>query len=281
MPLLTRVNAVSAVFAGLGVVGGSLLTVGTAWSDRSDLALEVYRRSGTQEQLRDYPRNLEAFLTAKRDEIPPRMYQAMQKALRAAGDSVDMDSTFLVRLRGQMGPTTTRYALTFLDSSLGKAVTDAERKASTPEGLAGAEGYFKNQDPTQGEPARTRLLRVLDTAVGSSDLMTQEMLAMNHALAVAMDATRPPNERHGAAVLWDLIRQGEPQTRAEAQQQTLAAFLYTYRMISKEELREYIRFATSEEGLDYHRVMIQVLLQSLMEFDAVMSRVLVREMATE
>lgn len=258
-----------------------LFVVPAACAERSDSILDVYRRSGTQEQLRQYPKNLETILASKREEIAPRVFQAMQKALRAAGDSIEMDSAFLSRLRSQLSPTTTRHALMFLDSPTGKAVTEAERLASTPEGVAGVESYFKNQNPTVGEPIRTRLLRVLDTAVGASDLMAYEMLAMNHAIAVAFDANRPAEERQGSEMLWRLVRQTEPQVRAEAQQQALASFSYIYRAITKEQLREYVRFATSDEGLDYHRVVSQLLLQSLLEFDAVMSRVLVREMLSE
>lgn len=258
--------------------GGALPPVSASAAEPSDPVLEVYRRSGMQEQLGGYSRNLETLVASRRDEIAPRMFQSLQKALRAASDSIEMDSTFLARFRTQLSATTTRSALTFLDSSVGKAVTAAERRSSTPEGMAGAERFFKEQNPEQGEPTRARLLRVLDTATGASDMMAYEMLAMNHAIAVALDAQRPPEERQGPNRLWTLIRQNEGQARAEAQQRALASFFYIYRAISKDELREYIRFATSDDGLDYHRVMTQLLLQSLMEYDAVISRVLVREM---
>ena len=252
-----------------------------AQAAEDDPILQVYRRSGMQEQLREYPKNLETLLSTKRDEIAPRVFQAMQRGLREAGDSIDMDSTFLVRLRSQMSTTTTHSVLKFLGSPTGKTVTEAERRSNTPEGIAGFDRFIKEQGPGQGEQARARLFRVLDAAVGSSDLMTHEILAMNHAVAVAFDAARPPGERQGAEMLWTLVRQGEPQVRSEAQQRILASYFYIYRAISKEELRQYIQFLTSEEALDYHRVFLQLLIQSLAEFDAVMARVIAREMLSE
>jgi hypothetical protein len=268
------------VWARIVVAAAALLSVPSGCAHRGDPVLEVYRLSGTRDQLRQYPEGTAALIRANRGEMTPRVFQAMQTAARVATDSTRMDDLFLERFRAQLSPKTASRALRFFESPVGKAVAQAERRAASPKGVVELE-VFRKQNPAPRDPARARLLQVLDTATGSSDVAIEESLAMTHALAFALDAARPPEQRRGSEELWRLVRQYDAEDRSNAKQDVLSLYTYVYRTLSMEELREYIRFAISDEGLEYHRVLSRLLALSHQEFGAVLARAFVREMGTE
>jgi hypothetical protein len=243
-----------------------------------DTITELYRLSGAQEALGQYPKMLQADVAQHRDETPPRLLKALDVALQEAVDSTRIDSVFLVRLHAVMNETTAKSALKFLKSPTGRTVTEAERALNTPEGVAHMKAFL-DQDIAESDGARMDLLSILDEATGASESMASASLSMKHAIAVAFDAARPPEERQGSDVLWALVMQGEPQARYEAQQQTRTYFSYVYRAVTKDELREYITFAISEPGLTYHRAMNSVLSQAILDVNRGMAAVLAREMA--
>ena len=254
------------------------LGVGVPTAAAEDTITELYRMSGAQEAVGQYPRMVEADIAEHREETPPMLLRALQTAFAETVDSARIDSTFLVRLHAVFHESTAREALKFLKSPTGRTVTEAERSLNTPQGVAQMQAFLE-QDIAESDGARLDLLRILDEATGASASLASTNLAMKHAIAVAFDAARPAEERQGSDLLWALVLQGEAQARFEAQQQTRAYFRYVYRAVTKAELREYITFAISESGLEYHRAMNSVLSQAVLDINREMAAVLTREMS--
>ena len=257
---------------------GLAFGAGVPTARAEDTITELYRLSGAQEALGQYPKMLQADVAEHSDETPPRLLKALGIAIHESVDSTRIDSVFLVRLHAVMNETTAKSALKFLKSPTGRTVTEAERALNTPEGVAHMKAFL-DQDIAESDGARMDLLAILDEATGSSESMASASLSMKHAIAVAFDSARPPEERQGPDVLWALVMQGEPQARYDARQQTSAYFRYVYRAVTKDELREYIDFAISEPGLTYHRAMNSVLSQAILDINRGMAAVLAREMA--
>ena len=256
------------------------MTPGVSLGAAEDPILDVYRASGAEDVLKQYPKSFEATMISGRENTPPRIYRALETAFKETVSGARLDSMFLSRLRPMLSIPTAKDALKFLRSPTGRSATEAERQASTPEAAARMEEYFKELTP-DSDPSRRDLLRILDAATRTSEAMANLNMSIQHAFAVALDAAGPEAERRGSDVLWALIRQNEAQARFEAQQQAAIIFLYTYRALSKKELREYIDFATSESGLDYHRVITNVTLETLMDVNREMAKVLAREAFSE
>ncbi|HET9950520.1 MAG TPA: hypothetical protein VFS09_01870 [Candidatus Eisenbacteria bacterium] len=272
----------------LGAVARALLPVAAAYlclgpslgipsAAAEDTITELYRLSGAQEAVGQYPRTLEADMAEHREDTSPRMVRAMRTALAEAVDSTRIDSTFLARLHLVMSEATAREGLKFLKSPTGRTVTEAERSLNTPEGIAQMKAFLE-EDIAESDPARLDLLRILDEATGSSESLANANLAMKHAIAVAFEAARPPEDRQGSDVLWALVLQGEAQARLEAEVQTRTYYRYVYRAVTKKELREYIDFAISETGLEYHRALNSVLSQTILDINRGMAAVLAREL---
>lgn len=244
----------------------------------SDPILELYRASGAEEQLGQYAKIYESFLSQQSEDTPPKLLKAMQAALRETKDSISLDTLFLARLRSGLNETTARAVLRFLESPAGRTVTEAERRAQTPEGMTALQRYMKEEGPAESDLARIELLRVLDAATGASEFAANQKLAIQYAMAMAFDAAKPEAERRGSDVVWALVQQGEAQAKLEAVNETRIFFLFSYRVVSKAELREYIAFAVSEPGLLYHRVLSDAMLQTLLRRSRQMAAVIAREM---
>ena len=223
----------------------------------ADAVAELYRLSGLRDQVVALPRVMDAQIASSKDDLPPRAFSALQAAI-AEIDTASMDSLCLAELREELSETTTQAALTFLKSPTGRTVTEAERRSSTVEAVQQRIDFQKDHAP-ETDPARVSLLRALDAATGSAEAYTAVMLAMRYAMAAAFNATRPEAEQQSDDALWALAQQDLAQLRVESQQEILDEYNFAYRAITKDELREYIRFAVSESGLDYNRATMKVM----------------------
>jgi hypothetical protein len=263
----------------LAVVLGSLL-IGSVFlpgaCQAEDLALRLYQESGAQAAMRQLPAGMNAYL-AQQPDIPPFMARAFQTAIHETLDSNRTDSTFLARLRPALNEPTTKAALAFLKTKTGRTVTQAERFASTPEGAKAMQDYL-NSAPPEIDPARTDLFRVLDAATRSSEILTYQSLAIAHGVLLALDESHPEGQRLGSAAIWAEVKKSEPQAIFDARQETLLEFQYIYRAVTKEELREYLEFANSEHGQEYHRVFLGVYGLALADMIQPFAKVVAREL---
>ena len=241
-----------------------------------DLVLKLYQDSGAQMAMRQLPAGFNAYL-AQQPDIPPRVTRAFRTAIHETLDSNRTDSTFLARLRPALNEPTTKAALAFLKTNTGRTVTDAERFASTPEGTIAMQEYLRDTPPEM-DPARTDLLRVLDTATRSSEIATYQQLAIAHGILLAFDEARPETERLGSDAIWAEVKKGEAQAMFDARQEMLLYFQYTYRAVTKDELREYLEFANSEHGQEYHRVFLRVYALALADIVQPFAKVVAREL---
>jgi hypothetical protein len=243
-----------------------------------DLILKLYQESGTQMAMRQLPAGFNAYL-AQQPDIPPRVTRAFRTAIHETLDSNRTDSTFLARLRPALNEPTTNAALVFLKTKTGRTVTEAERLASTPEGATAMQQYLRDTPPEM-DPARTDLLRVLDAATRSSEISTYEQLAIAHGILLAFDEARPEGQHLGSEAIWAEVKKNEAQVMFNARQETLLSFQYIYRAVTKEELREYLEFANSEHGQEYHRVFLQVYALALADIIQPFAEVVARELMT-
>lgn len=224
-----------------------------AEAKKDDPVLDLYVQSSAQLVVREFPRMLEAFLVSSRDAIPPRFYDGFLHSIRAAADTAAMDSAFLACFREGISLPTAKAAMTFIQSPSGLKVTEAERRSSTPEGVVAMQQHL--QDHPETDPARVELLSVLDAAVGATQLGASSGLSIQYAILLAYNATRPEEERQTADALWALTQSESDKALAAAAENAATSFAYIYRAITKDEIRDYIEFAMSEEGLRYHRVL--------------------------
>lgn len=264
----------------LAVVLGSLL-IGSVFVSgpceaAEDLVLKLYRESGTQMAMRQLPAGFNAYLSQQPD-VPPVVTRAFQTAIHETLDSNRTDSTFLARLGPALNEPTTKAALAFLKTKTGRTVTEAERFASTAEGAIAMQKFLSDAPPEM-DPARADLLRVLDTATRSSEISTYQGLAIAHGILLAFDEARPEGERLGSDAIWVEIKKSEAQAAFNARQETLLYFQYTYRAVTKEELREYLEFAISEHGEEYHRVFLRVYALALGDIIQPFAKVVAREL---
>ena len=241
-----------------------------------DLVLKLYQESGSQMAMRQLPAGFNAYLTQQAD-VPPVVTRAFQTAIHETLDSNRTDSTFLARLGPALNEPTTKAALAFLKSKTGRTVTEAERFASTPEGTIAMQKFLSDAPP-EIDPARADLLRVLDTATRSSEISTYQALAIAHGILLAFDEARPDAERLGSDAIWAEVKKGEAQVMFNTRQETLLSFQYIYRAVTKDELREYLEFAISEHGEEYHRVFLRVYALALADIIQPFAKVVAREL---
>ncbi len=131
--------------------------------------------------------------------------------------------------------------LEFSRSPLARQMTDLERAAVSPEGLAQLQAFAERLKTSRPSPERLDLIRRLDAATGATDLNVDVALATIQSMAKVVDAVAPPGKR---------LRSGEldavlARTRAALHEPTRVGMSvqlqFAYRSVSDSELAQYVQ----------------------------------------
>ncbi len=92
--------------------------------------------------------------------------------------------------------------LEFSRSPLARQMTDLERAAVSPEGLAQLQAFAERLKTSRPSPERLDLIRRLDAATGATDLNVDVALATIQSMAKVVDAEAP--QARNAVIAWTL-----------------------------------------------------------------------------
>lgn len=214
---------------------------------------ELYHQSGLAALVEQIPAGVQAgfekafesgqgILTAQQLKM---IYARIPQAYAAA----DIRPGIIDVLADKLSAEDVQIALEWLDSPLGRKCTAMETAAAAPEALSAMETYAEKQQPS---PERVALLGELALAVKAAENATEVVMNTQLAIAVGMMAALPEQQRQPIEIIRNQIEQVRPQVTAVMENQTVLAFLYTYRELTADEIRRYLRFARSDVGARYH-----------------------------
>ena len=228
-------------------------------SDKNSLLDTLMKKSGISKQVSYFPAHIQAGMKqaqAQQSKLTPTE-MAKLNALMVSSFNVN---TILADIKNHLGAKMTsaeiRTILTWLDSPLGKRITQLEEKASTPEAqVQSAAQYPKLQKQTD----RLNQMNRIDLATKATDGAVALMQNLGVAMAVAMTANAPAGVAVSVDEIQASMQQNAPNIKAAMQPQVIASFLYTYRSLRTEELNKYIAFAESASGQKYHATAMDAL----------------------
>jgi hypothetical protein len=113
--------------------------------------------------------------------------------------------------------------------------------------------------PGGATPVRLELLERLDRATGTSDIALELQAAMTASIVDGVNASLPVAHQRAEGELTFALDRVRASLEPETRERILSSFLHTYRDVSDEELREYVEFLESDNGL----ALSQAILESL------------------
>ncbi len=242
------------------------LTSGQA-PDRAQLD-ELYLKSGLAALVDQIPAGVQAgFAQAFGDDANSSLTRSQRQIIHAriplAYVPDDMRPGIEAALAARLTAADVQFVLAWLDSPLGRQATALESAAAAPEAMKAMQAFAAELQQSPPPAERVALLESLAAAVKAAENAVEVVMNTQLAVAVGMTAMLPAEQQKPFEVIRDQLEYYRPQITAAMQRQTIIAFLYTYRALSEDEIRNYIRFAKSEEGVRYHAAASDGLRQAL------------------
>ncbi len=217
----------------------------------------LYLKSGLADLVEQIPAGVQAgfaqaFGQDASGHLSPQQHKIILSRIPMAYAPEDMRPGIIEVLAARLTAADVETVLVWLDSPLGRKCTALESAAAAPEALAAMQGFAEELQQSPPAPERVALLGELAEAVKAAENAVEVVMNTQLAVAAGMSAMLPREQQKPLEVIRNQLEQYRPQITAAMQNQTVLAFLYTYRSLSEDEIRQYLQFAKSEEGERYH-----------------------------
>ncbi len=229
---------------------------------------ELYRKSGLAGLVEQIPAGVQAGFDKAFDggldaPLTARQLKIIHTRIPQAYAADDIRPGIIAVLADKLTAADVRVALEWLESPLGRKCTALETAAAAPEALSAMDVYAKELQQSPPSPERIELLGELAQAVKAAENAVEVVMNTQLAIAVGMMAALPAEQRQPVDIIRDQIEQVRPQVTAAMEDQTVLAFLYTYRELTADEIRQYLQFARSDVGARYHAAASEGIEQAL------------------
>ena len=240
---------VARIVAVLIVSLGALMSVGSARASNEDASEALLRLLGYEvfiEGISETLRNTDNAMTGTDEGLSVAWDLAATETFAPA----QMMSEIVTAVAGQIDPADIDAASAFLNSDLGRKVTEMEKDAQRPgqmdivtqEGADLLAGLIASGD------ARLDAYTNMIEALGAIDNEVASAMNLNFAIYAGMSQSGLLPYRLSEAEILQLVASQQDMIRAEIRDGIYTAFVYTYRDLSDEDLAAYTAFLTSKPG---------------------------------
>jgi hypothetical protein len=112
-------------------------------------------------------------------------------------------------------------------------------------------------------PARIELVRRLDRATGTSDIALELQATMTASLLDGINSSLPVARKRAEGDVMSAVDRVRASIETRTREQILSSLVHTYEDVSDEELRQYVKFLESENGLALSQAILESLLVAI------------------
>lgn len=232
----------------------SLCTV-PAWAatdEQKILVRDVIKLSGLQHEIQQLPQQVLAGFDQQGRKLPVEEHTALRQALATSFDAAMLERQITQELEASLRPEIIRATLKWLRSDLGQKVTKLEEAASHPKALEELRAFAKQLEKAPPAQDRIQLIRRIDQASNGTELLLDISESLALSVASAYEATLPAAQRTGLEQIRSQLARQRDTVRQQLQNHVWMSLLRTYRTLPQEELRQYVQFLETEEGLNFY-----------------------------
>ena len=233
-----------------------LLLMLSGFAQASPLAKSVLEASPIDDIVAQYPAMMSEGVRqglSQSGQVDPMVVTTVTAVVRNAFRAADMTSELVSDLSSSMSDDQLKAVGRWYETPLADKVSSAEIKASSPESWRKIEqGASDLQSRFQGSE-RAALFTRYDRAARATESAVDTTVAVQLGLATAMSAFQGSGGP-GLEKIKQMIEGQREQMRAMVAQQVYDMYLYTYRDLSVDELKDYIGFLETDAGAKFTRV---------------------------
>ncbi len=243
----------------IGTILLALLPIlGSAQNQHEALVQELYVKSGLAKQLQQVPLLIQASLDQPLDDFGQKLPESLISTMKAlvpwAFALENLKKPVLQELREKLITPDIKEVLKWLDSPLGKKITQMEEAAATLEAQTAIDQYAMRMKSSPPTAARLKVIAQLDAASKATESAVELAVNTQIAVSLAINATLPREQQMSPAEIKRQLAKDRPDLEAAAKMQTVAALFYTYRTLTESEIQKYIEFLRSPAGSKFTSV---------------------------
>ncbi len=219
-------------------------------ADKEKLARELLVQSGLKDTIESIPADIQSGFSQQGQEMA-----ALAQVIGKAFDVSEMQRMTEKRLASELKEKDFRYALKWLESSLGKKITGLEvnENGLTEEKL---EKLMKEPLDKLVTDKRMAQLRELDAATRYSESAIDLILYMQVAMIMGVSQVNPEMGKLELDQVVNMLEQKRGEFEAAMMPYLTVSFIHTYKGLSDGELQKYVDFASSTTGKRYHEALL-------------------------
>jgi hypothetical protein len=239
--------------------------------DSNRLVQELFAKSGLDQLIEQLPmivqEGMHQAFAQNQDlkKIPPQAFQAMMDAAASAYESQKLRSIMLRSFAGKMDDAEIRSVIQWLDSPTGVKCTDLEKQSLTAEAFQELSRFAEEIQKKPPRPERLKLIGELDRATKATATSVEIFINSNLAVATAISLSLPQESPMPLSEIRKKFEAGRADIENALQEQTRLSLLYTYRLLSDSEIKEYIKMADSPAGSKFNAVGIEAFQKAMVE----------------
>jgi len=221
-----------------------------AEAEKAEVVREFMAKSGLNQQI-DSVQELVGFMAAQYPQFQPEAGEKLKEfddIFKQALDPKIFKDRLGARIQEKIDLEDLRVMLKWLDTPLGRKVTQMEEAAAQPQAHAEMSGMASRlMQEAQGTPREERIARI-DRATRSSESVMKMLKDMQVEMISAVIVRTPKEKRPSQETLHQILSGSASMIDQLIPASVQASMLYTYRGLSDEELDQYIQMLESDIG---------------------------------
>ncbi|MDH5326793.1 MAG: DUF2059 domain-containing protein [Gammaproteobacteria bacterium] len=220
---------------------------------------ELLKASGLSEQVDQLPGAVKAGLDQAQQQgspIPAAEYEALSKAMVAAFAPKQVNLAIKAQLKKKLSQADAKQLMAWYKSKLGKKITKAEEKASTPQAM---QAMMAQAQSLVSDQARLDLAIKIVNLVKAVDMGVDLQMHTSKSIVAAMSQAANPGAPVDMQAIETQLAAGEVQMRDAMQQFMVLSMLYSYKELSVAEIKKYVAFLEKPVTQKFNNTVIQAM----------------------
>jgi hypothetical protein len=218
---------------------------------------ELMELSGLTQQIPRLPTEYMTFvdqllaaLERQRHPVPSKLRRQIRQSFVDALTPERLESEIRARLLDGLSQDTTLATVSWLRADVGKRIIAAELNASSPEKSVQFATFLLQLQVERPAPERLQLIRRIEQITQGSEMATEAWEAVVSAVARALEAEYRTKNLKGKEQLQEYLASIRGSVKDMFQQARIVQALFTYRLLTDEDLQQYAEFLETPAGRD-------------------------------
>ncbi|MCK5684996.1 DUF2059 domain-containing protein [bacterium] len=221
-----------------------LFVASTVWAEKiTDKSLDkLMDLSGMNKQFSGISGMIVMGMEQARKQTPiigDKEFENIKRVSAEAFSSEKILKILKAELKKKISEAETKNLFAWYESDLGKKITAAEVKSSTP--MAYQE-MMQNASVLLKDVERVKLAQKINSFISSSDMIVQLQMKTSIAVFVAISIAMEPDKKVNLKAFKKNLKAQKPQFVKQAEQMTILSLVYSYRDIDVKDIEKYIKF---------------------------------------